>query len=205
MDALTLLERDHRRVERLFERFEALGSAAHKTRRDLADRIVEELARHGAAEEQIFYPAVRHGTPGAQGSVAEAMEEHHVVKWLLSEIDGMDPADERFAPKVKLLGELVRRHIQEEERELFPALRSGVSVRRLSEIGEALQAAKDIAPSHPHPRMPETPPANVLAGVPLALMDRVRDTFKRLTVEGRRRATRLLEDLRRRGTRLAGR
>src|SRR3712207_4139527 len=47
-------------------------------------------------------------------------EEHHVVKWLLSELEGMAPDAERFEAKVTVLMENVRHHVKEEESDLFP-------------------------------------------------------------------------------------
>jgi len=45
----------------------------------------------------VFYPAVRAGIDdgAVEGLVLEALEEHHVVKWTLSELDGLDPACSR--------------------------------------------------------------------------------------------------------------
>src|SRR5438105_13742733 len=115
MDAVTLLRNDHKTVEGLFKKFEKAGPNAHKTKRDLVERIVEELSTHAAIEEQVLYPAARRAVPAAEDDVLEALEEHHVVKWTLSELDGMDVDDERFTPKVTVLVESVRHHVQEEE------------------------------------------------------------------------------------------
>src|SRR6266480_4135544 len=108
MNALKLLKDDHRTVEALFKRFEQAGDRAHKTKRGIVDKIVEELSVHAAIEEQVLYPAARKAVPEADDNVLEALEEHHVVKWTLSELEGMDPTDERFGPKVTVLIESVR-------------------------------------------------------------------------------------------------
>src|SRR4051794_29469341 len=100
MDAITLLKNDHREVERLFKRFERAGDRALATKREIADRVVEGLSRHAAIEEQLFYPVARSTVPDSDDIVLESLEEHHVVKWLLSELDGMDPAEERFDAKM---------------------------------------------------------------------------------------------------------
>jgi len=59
MNAITLLKNDHKTVNDLFRRFERSGDHAYKTRREIVDRIVEELSVHAAIEEVAFYPAVR--------------------------------------------------------------------------------------------------------------------------------------------------
>jgi len=179
MDAVTLLRNDHKTVEGLFKRFEKAGPNAHKTKQDVVAKIVEELSVHAAIEEQVFYPAVRKGVPEASADVLESLEEHHIVKWVLSELDGMDVADERFTPKVTVLIENVRHHVAEEEDTLFPEIRKAMKRKELEELAEALQKAKRTAPTHPHPRAPDTPPGNVIAGMAAAAVDKAEDTGKR--------------------------
>jgi len=158
MDAIALLRNDHRAVERLFKEFEKAGPKAHKTRRHVADRIVKELSVHAVIEEQVFYPAVREAVPDIDDDVLEGLEEHHIVKWTLSEVDGMDAEHERFVPKMTVLIESVRHHVEEEEGELFPAVREAMTRTQLAELGDLLAKAKEIAPTGPHPRASDTPP-----------------------------------------------
>jgi hemerythrin superfamily protein len=178
MDAITLLKNDHKTVEGLFKKFEKTGDGATKTRRDLVDRIIKELAVHAEIEEQVFYPAVRAELPDETDLVLEALEEHHVVKWTLSELDGMPAEHERFAAKVTVLIESVRHHVEEEEGELFPKVRDALGRKVLGEIGDAMETLKKVAPTKPHPRSPDEPPANVLAAPAAALMDKARDAGK---------------------------
>src|SRR6476469_7023589 len=89
MNAIKLLKQDHKAVEALFKQFEKAGENAHKQKRDLADRIVHELAVHAAIEEQLLYPAARAVDERMRDDVLEALEEHHVAKWTLKEIDEM--------------------------------------------------------------------------------------------------------------------
>jgi len=179
MDAVTLLRNDHRTVEGLFKKFEKTGPNAHKTKQDLVEKIVEELSIHAAIEEQVFYPAAREAMPDASEQVLEGLEEHHIVKWVLSELDGMDAQDERFQAKVTVLIENVRHHVEVEEGGLFPELRQAMKRKELEELAQALEQAKKMAPTHPHPRAPDTPPGNVIAGVATAAVDKAEDTGKR--------------------------
>lgn len=179
MDAITLLRNDHKTVKNLFAQFEKTGKKAEKTKRDLADKIIEELAVHAAIEEQIFYPAVRESVPDAEDTVLEGLEEHHIVKWTLSELNGMEPDHERFDAKVKVLIESVRHHMEEEEGEMFPEVRKALGRKRLSEIGEQMEAARKIAPTRPHPRTPDTPPGNIVAGAGAGPLDRARSLARR--------------------------
>lgn len=170
MNALTLLKQDHGNVEALFKRFEAAEEPAEK--REIVDHIIEQLSVHAVIEEQVFYPAVRAASEEGRPIVLEGLEEHHVVKWTLSELESMAPTDERFEPKVTVLIESVRHHVEEEENELFEIVRRDIPVQQLEAIGESLEQAKRTAPTRPHPRTPDQPPLNVLLGLPVAMLDR---------------------------------
>jgi len=179
MDALAVLKKDHQTVEKLFARFERSPSKA------VADRFVRELSIHAAIEEQLFYPALRQAAEAAEleeaeDEVLEALEEHHVAKWVLSEIEGLDEDDERFEAKCMVLIESVRHHVKEEEGPLFRFARRLFNRDQRTELGKLLQKAKKIAPTHPHPRAPDEPPGNVLAGGLAAILDRGRDAVKGL-------------------------
>lgn len=190
MDAITLLTRDHQTMEKLFQRFENTGPRAMKTRKQLAERIVEELSVHAAIEEQVLYPAIRENLPEVEDDVLEALEEHHVAKWVLSEIDGMEPEHERFRAKVIVLIESVRHHVEEEEEILFPKVSAALDAEQLEQVGQALADAKRIAPTRPHPRAPDTPPGNVAAGAGAAWLDKARDAGRKAAKKAREAAAR---------------
>src|SRR5437764_6803031 len=120
MDAVTLLRNDHKTVEGLFKKFEKAGPNATKTKKDLVEKIIEELSIHAAIEEQVLYPTARDAVLDATDEVLEALEEHHIVKWVLSELDGMDPTDERVQARVTVLIDELRPHAEEAEEELRP-------------------------------------------------------------------------------------
>jgi hemerythrin superfamily protein len=181
-DAITLLREDHRAVEKLFKSFEKAGPNAVKTKARLVQEMIRELTTHASIEEQIFYPTVRQDAADLNASVLEALEEHHVVKWLLSELDGLDPSTERFNAKVSVLMESVRHHVREEEGSLFPAVRDELSRKALMEMGESLAAAKKGAPTKPRPRMPDEPPLNRFADAGAGAVDRAVETIKKAAV-----------------------
>ena len=83
---------------------------------------------------------------------------------VLSELESMDPENERFDAKVTVLMENVRNHVEEEEEEYFPKVRDELGRNALNDLGEAMEAAKKVAPTHPHPTAPDTPPGNLIMG-----------------------------------------
>ncbi|MEU6934795.1 hemerythrin domain-containing protein [Streptomyces sp. NPDC046374] len=149
MDAIVLLREDHKTVEKLFKRFEKTSDEDTAECRRIADEVTEELTVHAWIEEKFFYPAAREAAPDTTDHVLESIEEHHAVVWMLSEIKGMDPGDERFKAKMTVLMEQVRHHVEEEEKDWFPQVRSAMGRNRLVELGRELEAGKKQAPRDP--------------------------------------------------------
>ena len=97
--AVALLTQDHRDVEALFKKFEGLGKRAHKGREATVGKMIEALSKHAVIEEQVFYPEVRARMTDLDDDVLEALEEHHVVKWTLSELEKMRPRTSATRPR----------------------------------------------------------------------------------------------------------
>jgi len=174
MDALSLLKSDHRTVESLFKRFEA-SKGASQEKEEVCRQIVRELSVHAAIEEEAFYPTIKPRSKELEELVLEALEEHHVAKWVLSELEKMTPDDERLDAKMNVLAESVRHHVREEEQELFPKVRKALSTEELSQLGRVLAGLKTASPTHPHPRAPDEPPGNLIAGAIATVVDAGKD------------------------------
>jgi hypothetical protein len=110
-DAIAQLKADHRKVEALFEQYEAASGAAAKKK--LAHRICVELKIHTAIEEEIFYPAFRGKIK--DDTLDEAYVEHDGAKVLVNDIEAGNPADDFYDAKVKVLFEEIKHHVHEEE------------------------------------------------------------------------------------------
>jgi hemerythrin superfamily protein len=121
-DALELLEEDHRKVEELFDEFDEM-EGDNKRREQIAKQICRELTVHAQIEEEIFYPRAREATKDDE-LIDEAIVEHDSVKHLIEEIEEMKAGESLFDARIRVLEEMVKRHIQEEEEELFPELTS---------------------------------------------------------------------------------
>ena len=111
-DAIALLKADHRKVEELFEQFEAAKGAAAKER--LAKQICTELTVHTIIEEEIFYPACKGKTE--DDLLDESYVEHDGAKVLIAEIEAGGPDEEFYDAKVKVLSEQIQHHVKEEEK-----------------------------------------------------------------------------------------
>ena len=144
MDALELLRSDHDTVRGLFDQFKSAHEAEDTEQMaQLKEQIFTELRVHTSIEEEIFYPEAEEVGEEAEELVGEGVEEHHVVKVLMGEIDQLDPSEDTWTSKMTVLIENVEHHAQEEEEELFPQLRETFGDEKLAEMGERLQQAKE--------------------------------------------------------------
>ena len=136
-NAIRLLEQDHRAVEKLFASFESARSDDRK--QQLADRICLELKVHTQIEEEIFYPAAGRALDD-HDMIDEAIVEHASAKRLIAEIEAMQAGQDMFDATVKVLGEQIDHHVEEEEKELFPECRK--ANMDMEALGERLRQAK---------------------------------------------------------------
>jgi hemerythrin-like domain-containing protein len=189
MNALTLLKQDHGNVEELFRRFETAAADDAEELARVRDLVIEQLSRHATVEEQVFYPAIRERLGEQEFTVLEGLEEHHLAKLSLSELEKLAPTHERFRAKFTVLIESIRHHVEEEENDMFPLVRDAFTVEELNEMGERMEQAKTAAPTRPHPFVPDVPPFNVLLGVPIAVLDGAitagKEAVGRLVTNGR--------------------
>lgn len=145
LDALTLLKNDHADVKAALAALEATGAGEVKERTRLAAEAVRAIELHARIEEELFYPAFRDALSEASDEELyfTALEEHHVVELVIPDLLDCDPESGEFLAKVRVLRDLVERHVDEEERELFPRVRKLLGAERLAEIAESLASRKE--------------------------------------------------------------
>jgi hypothetical protein len=138
-DAIKLLKDDHRQVEEWFEQFENTNSGAKKQK--LADNICLALEVHTQIEEEIFYPACREA--GLEEDLMdEADVEHDGAKKLIAEIEDGKPGDDHWDAKVKVLSEMIKHHVKEEEQRDGMFAKAKKADLDLDALGEEMQARK---------------------------------------------------------------
>jgi hemerythrin superfamily protein len=176
MDAVELLEHDHRMVEQLFRDYGA--AASEQQRRGVVEVLIRELSKHAALEELMIYPLARKLLPEGAADVDEHLREHKAVKKTLAALDRLPAGDAGEAGLVRELRGEITEHVAEEEGRLFPALRGAADARALTELGAQLDQGKKTAPTRPHPAAPDEPPALTLAAPLAAIYDRLRDRLQ---------------------------
>lgn len=111
-DAVALLKADHREVDGWFKQFARTHSSERK--QALAQKLCKALRVHTTIEEEIFYPAFLDATRDLDLH-HEAEVEHDAAKTLIAQIEAIGPDDEYYDSKVKVLSEMIKHHVKEEE------------------------------------------------------------------------------------------
>lgn len=178
MDVTRFLDKDHQTVDRLFRNLQRVFGSPEVNQdhaRELLRELTRELSSHAAAEEQVLYPLVRSQLPDGARLADEALKEHQAAKELLSILSSTPIDDPELRNRLDSLAADVRHHVAKEEGEIVAKLRGWLGRERLAEVGEALERAKQFAPTRPHPALPNRPPANFVTGIAAAAVDRVLD------------------------------
>jgi hypothetical protein len=176
-DVIEILEHDHREVEEMFGELESLRGAAsdeqRARRKELTEQVTIELVRHSVAEEILVYPKVEDKVSAEEAE--HAREEHAEAEETLQRLEKLDSDDPSFDDELQTLMEEIRHHIEEEEGEMFAHMRQVIDAEELRTLGARVEAFKKVAPTRPHPNVPNEALPRAAAGPAASLFDRMRD------------------------------
>jgi hemerythrin superfamily protein len=176
-DVIEVLEQDHREVEQMFDELESLRGAASEEakarRKELADQVTIELVRHSVAEEVLVYPKVEQEISAEEAQ--HARKEHAQAEETLARLEKLDADNPAFDDELATLMREIRHHIEEEEDQTFAHMRQAMEPGELRSLGGRVQAFKKVAPTRPHPNVPNEPLPRLAAGPAASLFDRMRD------------------------------
>jgi hemerythrin-like domain-containing protein len=176
-DVIEVLEHDHREVEEMFAELESLRGAstdeAKSRRKTLTDQVTIELVRHSVAEEVLVYPQVDKKVSREEAD--HAREEHAEAEETLKRLEKLDADDPAFDDELATLMREIRHHIEDEEGEMFAHMRQVIDADELRKLGARVEAFKKVAPTRPHPNVPNEPLPRMAAGPAASLFDRMRD------------------------------
>jgi hemerythrin superfamily protein len=176
-DVIEVLEHDHREVEEMFAELESLRGAStdegKARRKDLADQVTIELVRHSVAEEVLVYPKVENQVSKEEAD--HARKEHAEAEETLHRLEKLEADDPGFDDELATLMEEIRHHIADEEGQMFAHMRQVIDADELRTLGARVEAFKKVAPTRPHPHVPNEPLPRMAAGPAASLFDRMRD------------------------------
>jgi iron-sulfur cluster repair protein YtfE (RIC family) len=139
MDALSMLERDHRRVERVLSQ---LGdSEPGPERTALVEKLKKALELHMRFEEEHVYPILQEFDAE---TADEAGSEHQLTRQGLATVHEMVDKP-GFGAAVEMLTGGISHHVEDEEGEAFPSLRERCDADRLTSLGATLLEEQRIA------------------------------------------------------------
>jgi len=176
-DVIEILEHDHREVEEMFTELESLRGASTEEqqarRKELTEQVTIELVRHSVAEEVLVYPRVEKQVSSEEAE--HAREEHAEAEETLQRLEKLDADDSLFDEELATLMEEIRHHIEDEEGQMFAHMRQVIDEDELRKLGERVEAFKKVAPTRPHPNVPNEALPRTAAGPAASLFDRMRD------------------------------
>jgi hemerythrin superfamily protein len=119
VDVTKMLEADHRHVEALFSTIEKAEGA---DRQPFVDDLTTSLRGHMELEERVVYPRMAPVT--GDEPVQEANTEHELARKALADVVELAPDAPGFGAALEALKGGISHHVEEEETEVFPKLRS---------------------------------------------------------------------------------
>jgi hemerythrin superfamily protein len=173
-DVIDVLVDQHNETKRLFGQ---LKSAKGERKEELFEDLVRLLAVHETAEEEIVHPIARRKIDHGAKVVDSRLHEEDEAKHALAELYDIGVDGPEFDRKLSAFADLVIRHSDQEEESEFKYLRKNVPAEQLRGMAVAVKAAEAIAPTRPHPGVGQSAIANILAGPPMAVFDRIQDKF----------------------------
>ena len=149
VNAVDMLERQHREMEELFAKLEKADRSDRKQK--LFTQIADKLAVHASIEEQEFYPAVK--AKRTEDILLESLEEHLGIKRVLADLIDLDASEETFDAKTKVLQEQVEHHVGEEEDDLFPKVKKIFDEETLVAIAHQMALLQEELLAKGNPRL----------------------------------------------------
>ncbi len=172
LSVLSRQKRDHVALDRMLREVVQRSGEAQD---EVLHRIYRLVFPHAFAEESVLWPVMRRVLPDGQALTVEVEREHQEVNELVTRLEGMAHDHPERAAVVDRLVAVLREDVRDEEDVLFPRLQATVDRRGLRRLGVAWEAVRRTAPTRAHPVVARRPPGNVLAAVPLSVLDRLRD------------------------------
>ncbi|MEN3303898.1 MAG: hypothetical protein V7603_100 [Micromonosporaceae bacterium] len=174
-DVVDLLLEQHNQIKTLFQQ---VSAAQGPRKRDLFEQLVRLLAVHESAEEEVVHPAARRKAQAGDAVVDSRLREEDEAKHALADLYDVGVEHPEFDSRLATLSHAVIEHAEHEEHDEFPYLRQNLDAETRRRMAGALRAAEATAPTRPHPAAGESAAANLIAGPPLAVFDRMRDAVR---------------------------
>ena len=176
-DVVELLSADHREFDRIFTELEGLlgrtGEDELARKRALVDEVSIGLVKHSVAEETQVYPRVQAEVDAEEAE--HAKHDHAEAEETMKRLERLDPSDEQYDAEIRTLVHEIRSHVEHEEGRMFTELKAQFTHDQLVEMARQVERIKAIAPTRPHPMVPNEGGIRTALGPVAALVDHLRD------------------------------
>ena len=168
---------DHAELYRLLTQARTATGAEQE---ELLTRLYRLVFTHAFAEESVLWPTLRRVLPDRQELTLRNEVEHQQVNELAVALERSRPGDPGREELMEQVLAWLETDARDEEDVILPRLQAALTPRHLRLLGFAWEFTRRVAPTHPHPVVSRRPPGNVLAAVPLSVLDRSRDRLDQL-------------------------
>jgi hemerythrin superfamily protein len=187
LTVFTLLRQQHVQIGSLLAQLDAVlldsspGSGDEAAQQRLMEHLVVASSRHEAAEELVFWPAVRRRLRNGVSLSEHGLAQERDAKSLLDAIR-FETTPPALRSQWRELASMVRSHVDYEEHHVWPELRDATGPIARYTMGGELELALKGAPTRPHPRGPDRPIGLATLGVAAAFGDKLRDALSNRNV-----------------------
>ena len=174
-DVIDEILEDHRELEEYYGKFKAAQSVdeAHK----YFHQFVWENSRHAVSEEIVVYPMMEAVGERGKKLVEESLEGHRRLKTMLHELEN-EKDEAKFGALFDATYKELQDHLKIEEGEDLPFIKENISLEERQKAAKRFTLGKKLAPTRPHPGIPDKPVALQMAlGLLITPIDKLRDAF----------------------------
>ncbi len=181
LSVLARQQSDHVRLDGLLHR---LRASTHEEQLPVLLELYRLVFPHAFAEESVLWPVMRRVLPDGEELTLQVEQEHQEVNELVTRLERLELGSPEREAAIDRLVDVLREDVRDEEDELFPRLQERVPVDQLRLLGIAWEVVSRVAPTRAHPIVARRPPGNVIAALPLTILDRSRDRLDRMRLRG---------------------
>jgi hypothetical protein len=192
LSVLALQKLDHIRLDQLLQQ---LRQAPLGEEGAVLLPIFRLVFTHAFAEETVLWPVIRRVVPDGDQFTLEVEREHQQINQVVMALEDTPPGSPERARLIEQMIGLLFNDVRDEEDVLLPHLQEKLSRNQLRLLGIAWEGIRRISPTRPHPIVSRRPPGNVLAALPLSVLDRSRDRVDALMNRGAGHAAPMLRAL----------
>lgn len=138
---LSFFEKDHRRLDALFERFQELKQDNFTEGEQFFKEFKYGLQKHILWEEELLFPLFEKKSGISSGPTEVMRQEHLSILRVLRKIaEKVDLNDFSTDGEEKELFEILSRHNLKEENALYPMIESSASLEEKKEVFKKMEA-----------------------------------------------------------------